>query len=329
MQNLSLPRSWQYLVSASPAAKVVAFSILLLLLAVLFISINLIGNISYVLPRRFWMLCSIVLVGCAAGMATVLFQTISQNRILTPAVMGFESLFVLLQTAMVFVLGADSDFYSSRLLRFACEAALMISFALVLYRWLFSANRGLHILLLVGLVFGIFFHSIANLLQRLLLPSEFDVLQGRLFARLSLPDPTLLLVAAAVLLLAACWIWRLRYHIDVLSLGRENAIALGVNYQRLVTQILILVAVLVAISTALIGPLTFLGFLAATLAYQIAGTFQHRYLLPLAAVLGSIFLLGSQLIFEHVLGMAGVVTVVIEFIGGTLFLIVLLKRGRL
>lgn len=329
MLSLSLPTPLKQLTALSPAAKIAACCALLLLLAVLFMSVNLVGNINYVLPRRFWMLCSIVLVGCAAGMATVLFQTISQNRILTPAVMGFESLFVLLQTAMVFVLGADSAFYSSRLLRFACEVTLMISFALLLYRWLFSANRGLHILLLVGLVFGIFFHSIANLLQRLLLPSEFDVLQGRLFARLSLPDPTLLIVAAVVLLAAACWIWRLRYHIDVLSLGRENAIALGVNYQRLVTQILVLVAVLVAISTALIGPLTFLGFLAATLAYQIAGAFQHRYLLPLAAVLGCIFLLGGQLIFEHVLGMAGVVTVVIEFIGGTLFLIVLLKRGRL
>lgn len=329
MQSLSLARPWQRFSALPPVAKIALFALLLSVLALLFALVNLQGNLNYVLPRRLWMLASILLVGSAAGLATVLFQTISQNRILTPSVMGFEALFVLLQTCLVFMLGADSTFYSARLLRFAVEAALMVSFVLLLYRWLFSANRGLHPLLLVGLVFGILFYSVSNLLQRMLMPSEFDVLQGRLYARLTLPDPTLIMVSAVVLALASFLVWRWRFQIDVLTLGRDNALALGINYQQLVTRILVLVAVLVAVSTALIGPLTFLGFLAATLAYQLVSSYQHRYLLPLAAILGSVFLLAAQLVFEHLLGMAGVLTVVIEFIGGSLFLAVLLKRGRL
>lgn len=329
MQGLSMGKPWQHFGTLSPALKVGIFALLLAVLALLFATVNLQGNLNYVLPRRLWMLASMVLVGCAAGLATVLFQTISQNRILTPSVMGFEALFVLLQTSLVFILGADSTFYSSRLLRFVVEASLMVSFALLLYRWLFSANRGLHPLLLVGLVFGMLFYSLANLLQRMLMPSEFDVLQGRLYARLTLPDPTLIMLSTVVLMLVAMLVWRWRYQIDVLTLGRDNALALGVNYQQLVTRILVLVAILVAVSTALIGPLTFLGFLAATLAYQLLNSYQHKYLLPLAAILGTVFLLGAQLIFEHMLGMAGVLTVVIEFIGGSLFLAVLLKRGRL
>lgn len=319
----------QFFIAQTPARRVMALLLLVVGLALLFMTIKLTGNINYVLPRRGWMLATMLLVGIAAGVATVLFQTISNNRILTPAVMGFEALFVLIQTAVIFFMGAESSFYSSPVVRFVCESLIMTGFAVLLYRWLFSANSDLHRLLLVGLVFGILFTSLSNLMQRMLMPTEFDVLQGRLFARLTLPHPQLIMISAVVVLVICMIVWRMRYAFDVLALGRDAATGLGLNYQRTVTRVLLLIAILVAVSTALIGPLTFLGFMAATLAYQLAGTFQHRIVLPVAAILGVCFLAGGQLILEHILSMAGALTVVIEFIGGSLFLFLLLKRGRL
>lgn len=297
--------------------------------ATLFLFLNLQGSWSYALNRRVWMLLTIAIVGVSAGVATVLFHTITHNRILTPAVMGFESLYILIQTALVFTLGSDFNWFDSRVLRFSAEALMMLGFVMLLYRGLFHRSQDLHRMLLVGIVFGVLFASLANLIQRILEPAEFDVLQGRLFARLTLPDSSLVLICLALLTVLSVMIWRRRYLFDVLALGPTPAITLGVDQRRAVNLVLLVVSILVAISTALIGPLTFLGFLAATLAYQLLQTHQHRWLLPMAALLGCLFLLVGQVTLEHLLGMAGVLTVVIEFIGGSLFLLMLLRKGRL
>lgn len=309
--------------------RIALVSALTCIFAGLFLFLNVQGSWGYALNRRLWMLLTIGIVGVSAGVATVLFHTITHNRILTPAVMGFESLYLLIQTALVFSLGSDFNWFDSRVLRFSAEALMMLGFVMLLYRGLFHRNQDLHRLLLVGIVFGVLFASIANLLQRILEPAEFDVLQGRLFARLTLPDSSLVLICLALLTVLGVVVWRHRYLFDVLALGPTNATTLGVDQRRAVNLILLIVSVLVAISTALIGPLTFLGFLAATLAYQLLQTHQHRWLLPMAALLGCLFLLVGQVTLEHLLGMAGVLTVVIEFIGGALFLFILLRKGRL
>lgn len=163
-------------------------------------------------------------------------------------------------------------------------------------------------------------------MQRLLTPSEFAVLQGRMFATFTRAAPELIALSALIVLAVAVVIWRHRFQLDVLALGRNSAVNLGIHYNRSVTLFLLLVSVLVAISTALVGPLTFLGFMVANLAYLVAGSSHHRILLPTAFLLGVIALVGGQLILEHVLDMAGSLSVVIEFIGGTLFILLLLKK---
>ena len=101
---------------------------------------------------------------------------------------------------------------------------------------------------------------------------------------------------------------------------------LGINYRQQVTVILLLISILVAVSTALVGPLTFLGLMVANLAYLVAGSSQHRYLLPVSFLLGVIALIGGQLILEYGLNMAGTLSVVIEFVGGIFFIYMVLRR---
>ena len=67
--------------------------------------------------------------------------------------------------------------------------------------------------------------------------------------------------------------------LDVMSLGRENAINLGVNYDRMVMKMLILSSVLIATSTALVGPITFFGLIVANLSYQFFATYKHSTLI--------------------------------------------------
>ncbi|OCG04805.1 iron chelate uptake ABC transporter family permease subunit [Gilliamella apis] len=294
---------------------------------IFFMTFNLKGNISYILTHRTWIVLTMILVAFSAATSTLLFQTVTNNRILTPSIMGFESLFVLIQTVVIFFIDAQGIPYIGIVGKFIFESSLLILFSLFLYRGLFTKlKQNLHLVLLIGIILGTLFRSFSNLLQRLMTPTEFAVLQSRIFATFTRAEPVLIVFSLIIASIIGLFLWRMRFRFDVLALGRDNAINLGVDYQKSVTIILLLVSVLVSISTALVGPFTFLGLLIANLAYSISGSSQHRFLLPTAFLLGVIFLVGGQMFLERVLNMVGALSIVIEFIGGSLFIFLLLKK---
>ncbi|MAS37481.1 MAG: enterobactin ABC transporter permease [Anaerolineaceae bacterium] len=317
------PRS----VSLSRPVKVLLILGGLLLAAVIgFMTIGAKGSWDFVLPFRGTKVVAIALVGYAIAVSTVLFQTISNNRILTPSIMGFDALYILLQTMLVFTFGAQRMVTIPPPLRFALEVVLMVGFASLLYRWLFGgARRSLHLLILVGIIFGVLFRSLAGFMQRLIDPNEFAVLQDMLFASFNSFDRDLLVVSAVLVLLASAVAWRIRHTFDVLTLGREMAINLGLDYQRVVTIILIVVTVLVAVSTALVGPVTFFGLLVANLAYQLTGTYKHRWVVPCAVMLSLLCLIGGQMVVERVFSFTTSLSIIVEFLGGIMFIILLIR----
>lgn len=295
--------------------------------AALFMTLGARGSWSFVLPFRGAKLLALCVVAVAIAVSTVMFQTISNNRILTPSIMGFDSLYVLIQTSLVFSLGALQVSALDARLMFLVEIALMLVFAGLLYRWLFSSSvRNLHLLLLVGIIFGVFFRSIAGFMQRIIDPSEFLILQDRLFASFNSIDQTLLLLASTIVTACCLAAWRMLPVLDVMALGREHAIGLGIDHQKMVMITLIVVTVLVAVSTALVGPVAFFGLLVANLAYLLMPTARHAVVLPAAALLAIVFLVGGQTILERVFAFDTALSVVIEFIGGIVF-IVLVMRG--
>lgn len=292
----------------------------------LFMTLNAKGRWDFILAFRGMKVVSMVLVAYAIAVSTVLFQTVSHNRILTPSIMGFDALYVLIQTGLVFTLGSARVAGLDPRLLFVCEVVAMVAFSSLLYRWLFSgSSRSLHLLVLVGIVFGVLFRSLSGFMQRIIDPNEFVLLQDRLFANFNNVDSNLLGVSAAAVFIASIIGWRLIHVYDVLALGREAAINLGVDHNRVTTVVLILVAVLVSVSTALVGPVTFFGLLVANLAYPLAGTHRHRFVLPVAALLAAIFLVGGQLILERVFAFDTALSIVIEFLGGIVFLALLIR----
>lgn len=301
------------------------------LIMMFFMLYDLKGNFSYVLQRRAIILTTMLVVAFAAATSTLLFQTITRNRILSPAIMGFEALFILIQSSILFFWGEQNLNSSTLILKFLLEISMMMVFSFIAYFWLFSKqHHNLLLVLLVGIVCGSFFNSLASLIQRLLNPNEFAILQTRMFASFnSSTNLTLLSMALLVTLVIAIILWRTYACLDVLALGQQSAISLGLNYKKTVSLLLILISILVSVSTALVGPLTFFGFLVASLAYQLVASYQHKYLLPAAFLIGIIALAGGQFLLQHSLNMASTLSVVINFIGGTLFIILLFKRSSL
>ncbi|MEC9243943.1 MAG: iron chelate uptake ABC transporter family permease subunit [Pseudomonadota bacterium] len=292
-----------------------------------FMTVGARGNWDFVLPFRGGKLLGLVLVAYAVATATVLFQTVTQNRILTPAVMGFDSLYVALQTALVFFLGTRDLANVDIRLRFVLEAVLMVAMSMALFHWLFlSRQRSLHLVVLAGLVFGVFFRSLSHMMQRILDPNEFIALQDMLFASFNAIDRQLLAVSTVIVLVTAWVSRRLLAKLDVLMLGRDAAINLGIDYRRVVMMLFAVIAVLVSVSTALVGPVTFFGLLVASLAYQAVGTDRHKYTLPAATLVAVIALVGGQTIMERVFGFDTALSVIIEFTGGLAFMLLLYRN---
>lgn len=304
-------------------------TIILLISMTLFLTLNVNGYWDFALPLRGKKLLALMVVGYAIGVSTLLFQTLTHNPILTPSLLGFDSLYVLLQSLLVFFLGAMSFTSINPIAKFTLEIFLMFGASLLLFRVLFSkSSQDLTRLILVGVIFGVLFRSLSALIARLINPDDFVVVQSASYAQFNTVNPQLLGISLFICTISAVFIWRWRYQCDVLMLGKAQAINLGINYQRLAFGLLTVIAVLVATATALVGPVTFFGLLVCALTNRIARHMYHSERLILVSLVAMICLVLGQTVFEQVLGMAGVLSVVIELAGGLVFLILIFMTQR-
>lgn len=284
------------------------------------------GSWSFVLPFRGTKLIGLLLVAVSISTATVLFQTITQNRILTPSIMGFDALYVLILTGAIYGIGTRSFLQLPNTLVFAVNAGVTMLGALVLFTIVLECTRGdLVRLVLVGIILGTLFNSLSSFFGRVLDPSEYAIVQSRSFARFTMIDRDLLWICAPVFGLTLIAIWRLRFRLDTLSLGRDAAVNLGENPKQLQRITLLLISLLVAVSTALVGPATFFGLLVVSLAHLITPNYRHSVLLLSAALMAVIVLVGGQAMMERVFALQTPLAVIIDFAGGLIFLFLLIR----
>ncbi|WKK62300.1 iron chelate uptake ABC transporter family permease subunit [Corynebacterium sp. P3-F1] len=300
------------------------------------------GLLSYGNPmdpstRGYWLIAQrransllvMVVVALCQATATVAFHTVTGNRIITPSIMGFEALYVAVHTSTVYFFGAVGLANARDLEMFVIQLVIMVGFSLLLYSWLLTGRNNMHAMLLIGVVIGGGLGSLSTFMQRMLTPSEFDVLTARLFGSVNNADPAYFPVAIPLALAAALLVYMHSRTLNVVALGREPAINLGVNHRAHAIYVLVLVSVLMAVSTALVGPMTFLGFLVATLAYQCADTYDHRYIFPMAVLIGFVVLASAYFVMNHIFYAQGIVSIIIELVGGTVFLVMILRKGTL
>ncbi|WP_375651003.1 iron chelate uptake ABC transporter family permease subunit [Bartonella sp. OT172YNZD] len=294
------------------------------------ISLYMTWNVNiYTWTFRLTKLASLLLIAYAISVSTVLFQTVVNNRLLTPSIMGFDQLYILIKTITIYFLGSLSLPFFSEEGQLVLESLILIIFSISLFRWLFSGSlKGLHLTLLIGVVLGGFFFSLRMFMQLQLNPDQIMNLTDIMFANFNKFNTSLISFATIIIFIISLIGWRSRHLLDILSLGRENALNLGVNYHKSVTAILIFVSILVSISTALVGPVTFFGLLVANLSYELSPQAKHSIVVPIAILLAIICLVGGQFILEQVFNMAGRLSFIIEFCGGITFLILLMK-GKL
>ncbi len=303
---------------------------LYVLSCLLYLTIGVNGNWDFILIFRGSKLISMTLVAISISIATILFQTICQNRILTPSIMGFDALYILVQTLLVFVIGSFSFTEISAEMNFLINFLIMMICATALFGTLLGNTKpDVYRLILTGIIFGVLFNAITNFLQRLIDPSEFSIIMNVSFAQFNrINSPALIMICTSFVLLSLIVTWKFRHHLDVLALGRNTAINLGVNYQKFLILILIIIAALVSTSTALVGPVTFFGLLVSNLTYMLFPDHRHAILLPAVVLVSAIVLIGGQTILERFLNLTTPLSVIIEFLGGVTFLVIILKGAK-
>lgn len=265
--------------------KLIFLGIIALGCILLYAFYNIQGSFSYAFPRRLVHIGAIVITGVAIAYATVMFQTVTHNRILTPSMIGVDSMYEVVQTVIYFFAGSASILVVNRYLNFGISLLFMILFALLLFRFLFRADKHpIFLLLLAGMILGTLLGSMVDFLQVIIDPVEYESLQVRLFASFTNVKSELLYLSAGILIAAFIYGSIILKDLDVMSLGRANAINLGVNYDQRVLNVLILSSILLATSTALVGPITFLGLIVANLSYQFFQTYRHSILITGAAL---------------------------------------------
>ena len=284
-----------------------------------------------VVRRRMVAVGAMCVAAVCQSLATVAFQTSTNNRIITPSLLGFEALYTTINTSVMFFFGVRVFIgFTGSVGSFIFQVVAMVLMCLLLYGWLLSGKYGnLQFMLLIGVIIGTGLRSVSSFMRRLLAPSEFDILQARSFGSVNNADARYFPIAIPIVIVVAILIIAYSKKLNVLALGKGASAALGVNSKVGTIYILVLVSILMSISTALLGPLTFYGFLVATLTYQIAPTYDHRYIFPMALALGFVTLTAAYFVMNHVFPAQGVVSVIIEMFGGLIFLIVLLRKGTL
>lgn len=312
--------------------KKLAFMCLLsILAAVLYMTVGVkFGNpmlVAFAMKIRAPKLIAIMITAFAIGSASIVFQSIINNTIVTPCLLGMDALYSLIHTVLVFVLGSGSMLVVNANYSFMIDLLIMGITATIIYSYLFKKTKhNVLYVLLIGTVLTSLFSSIQSTMTRIMDPNEYDTLLTTLVASFSNVNSEIIVLSVVVLMILAILFRKEIRVLDILTLGKDQAINLGVDYDASIRKLLLGVTLYIAIATAMVGPLAFLGLIISNLSRQLLRTFRHSQLIGGSILFGMIVLIGGQLLVEKIFVYAIPVSVFITLFGGIYFLYLLLRR---
>lgn len=285
--------------------------------------------LQYAMKIRTPKLIVMLIVSFAIGAASLIFQSIINNTIVTPCLLGMNSLYTLIHTSVYFIAGSTSILANNANLSFAMDLVLMGVIATVIYSYLFKKTKhNVLYVLLIGTVLTSLFGSIQSTLARVMDPNEYETLLSTLVASFSNINTEIIVFSVVVLVIVIFALRKELRVLDVLTLGKEQAINLGVDYDKCIRRLLLGVTLFIAVATAMVGPISFIGLIIANLSRQILKTYKHTQLVFGSVLFAMIVLIGGQLIVEHVFSYTIPISVFISLGGGIYFLYLLLRNKR-
>lgn len=226
------------------------------------------------------------LAGMGLGMAGTALQGMIRNPLVGPDIVGVSS-------------GAGFGAVLAMLLQLPPLGIIALAFcgAMVAILCTFSlskaagASANSTVLVLAGIFIGAFFTAMVSLVQ--FIAPDWNTLRMTywLLGTFAEADATKVTIIAVPTLACGSLLMLLRWRLNLLSLGTLDATSLGVNAGALRWVLIALVSLIVAAQVAVSGIVGWVGLVVPHCARMLVGP-DHRRLLPTAALLGSLFVLG-------------------------------------
>ena len=277
-------------------------------------------DVATVYDLRFPRIFIAMVGGAATATSGVLLQAVIRNPLADPGIIGINagaSLAAILVTAFVPTL-----FFFTPLFAFAGG---LLAFGMV---YALSWKGGLSPLriILVGVAVSAMFTGISAALDSgtgSSMSSVTSIVNANITMK-TWSDFWTLLGYAVIGLLLAVAAWR---RCDLLALSDKTARSIGVNVDRVRIFVSCVAVLLASISTAIIGPISFLGLIVPHIARLLVGS-GHKWLIPFSIVLGAFCLLAADTIGRTIATPYEIsAAVIMSVIGGPAFILLLKKSG--
>jgi iron complex transport system permease protein len=285
------------------------------------------GNIDPAIDAIIWKIrfprvCIAALVGGSLALAGVIYQSILQNPLADPYILGISS-----GSAVGAVIAITGGWGAVFLQEWQIPIFSFLGASLALSCVLFLSRSTLQVqsLLLSGVVVNAFFAAILTFLLSIS-QSELARIQYWLMGSFTLRDWDHVLFMLPVSVIGSFFVWLKSRELNIFMLGTKSAIHIGVSVFRTRLILLIAASLITSIAVSVSGMIGFVGLVIPHFVRLLIRTSDHRYLLPYSFLVGSIFLVGSdalsRVLFEPREIPVGVVT---ACLGAPIFAI-LLKR---
>ncbi|MBQ6735260.1 MAG: iron ABC transporter permease [Lachnospiraceae bacterium] len=262
------------------------------------------------------------LVGAALSAAGCAYQSVFQNPMASPDILGASS-GACFGAALAILFGLPS--YGITVSAFA--SSLLTLGIVYLTGTRIRGNRTVS-LLLAGIMIGSLFSSGTSYIKLVADPSnQLPAITYWLMGSLSgtkLRDVAIVLLpmltGITVLLL-------LRWRVNLLTISQEEARAMGVRVERLRFLVILAATLLTAASVAAAGMIGWVGLVVPNLCRKLTGN-DNRFLLPASMLTGAVFLLLVDDISRNLLAVEIPIGILTAFVGAPFFLYLMTRRER-
>src|SRR5690606_9423203 len=257
------------------------------------------SSIMNILGNRSVQLLALVMVATLTAFSTLTFQTLTKSRILTPSVIGFDSIFIMIQATLVFFFSGLPHLYLDPITNFILSFLFMSGISILIYMSVLRKHKNnIVFLLLIGLIVSTLASNYVNLLQVLMEPETFQTVQALTTVSVVNIEFSLVWISLPLVIFIIIYLFRKNYVYDVMLLGEDISKNLGVDYNKESIINLIFISLAVSITTALVGPLSFLGLIAVNISTEMFKDYKHKNLYIYSSLLATIVLIFGQAIIE-------------------------------
>jgi len=269
-----------------------------------------------------------IVAGASLATSGVIFQGLLRNPLAEPYLLGISS-GASFGAVLSLTLGLGSINYGLQLLPIIAFLGGLLTVILVYNLARIENKVPIQTLLLAGVVVGTIFSSLVMFLVSISRSNQIHSVIWWLLGSLEVVDKGQLVSVGIITLIGIFMAIYYSRELNILSLGHESAVHIGVNVELMKKLLFITGSLLAASTVAVCGVIGFVGLIIPHIMRLIVGP-DHRILIPTSVLSGAIFLVGCDILARNLLAPAELpIGVITAFLGGPFFIFLLRrKRGK-